>query len=354
MSAKNGSTNHRRRAKLRPVRSHAAIDKLVTENMPLAYFMARKWEGYWGHNDSLSIAMEGLHAAALDWNKRIPFGSYASIRIRWAYSRAHNRMKRKKRGGGAIQISLDAPVDSDDPSGATLGDKIADTSAEATDLRTKMNDELDRLPGLMAHLNPRHRQVVLLRFGFDGEPQTLETIAAQMGVTRERIRQLEAEAIGALILLRRREEVVDQRERTDKSTYLERHPHAEHRALVRTPTALELQDPRPAPKTQPTIEERHTRRERAAKLFRLGLTDTRIARIVTATNKTIGRWRRELEAIEGPFPRKWRRAGVLIRLPLLHSPPGSGRAGSSVPSPSCSTRTGIGPGLSRRLLNKVG
>lgn len=50
----------------------------------------------------------------------------------------------------------------------------------------------------LATLKPRERRVLCLRFGFDGEPQTLEQIGAVFGVTRERIRQVEAKALKKL------------------------------------------------------------------------------------------------------------------------------------------------------------
>ncbi|KYH31874.1 sigma-70 family RNA polymerase sigma factor [Neomoorella mulderi] len=63
---------------------------------------------------------------------------------------------------------------------------------------------------LMASLKPREEQVLRLRFGFDGhEPQTLEEVGQHFGVTRERIRQIEAKALKRLRHHKRSNELRD-------------------------------------------------------------------------------------------------------------------------------------------------
>ena len=55
------------------------------------------------------------------------------------------------------------------------------------------------LAGALEQLNPRMRRVLSLRFGLDGEsPQTLEEVGTQLGITRERVRQLETRALREL------------------------------------------------------------------------------------------------------------------------------------------------------------
>src|SRR5262249_43118940 len=51
---------------------------------------------------------------------------------------------------------------------------------------------------LMGRLDDRERTVVMLRFGLEGEPLTLEEIGRRLGVTRERVRQIEAGALRRL------------------------------------------------------------------------------------------------------------------------------------------------------------
>ena len=50
----------------------------------------------------------------------------------------------------------------------------------------------------MAGLPERERRVLQLRFGFDGEPASLEAIGKELGLTRERVRQIESQALQRL------------------------------------------------------------------------------------------------------------------------------------------------------------
>jgi RNA polymerase primary sigma factor len=50
----------------------------------------------------------------------------------------------------------------------------------------------------IAALPERQRRIIELRFGIGGEPKALEAIGKELGITRERVRQLEAEALARL------------------------------------------------------------------------------------------------------------------------------------------------------------
>jgi RNA polymerase primary sigma factor len=52
----------------------------------------------------------------------------------------------------------------------------------------------------IADLPDRQRRIIELRFGFDGESASLETIGKELGLTRERVRQLESDALARLQL----------------------------------------------------------------------------------------------------------------------------------------------------------
>jgi len=90
--------------------------------------------------------------------------------------------------------SLDAPLDND-PQSSLMdmlpdeGDVSPDTQAEQHEMTVLVRDWLQKLPD-------KQRVVVMRRFGLDNDdPATLETLAEEMGVTRERVRQIQQEAL---------------------------------------------------------------------------------------------------------------------------------------------------------------
>lgn len=94
-------------------------------------------------------------------------------------------------------ISLETPVGKEEDS--RLGDFIEDRQAETP--ASSVTQELLRedLVEVMAGLSPRERDVLRLRFGLDdGRTRTLEEVGQLFGVTRERIRQIEAKALRKL------------------------------------------------------------------------------------------------------------------------------------------------------------
>jgi len=90
--------------------------------------------------------------------------------------------------------SLDAPLDND-PQSSLMdmlpddGDVSPDAQAEQHEMSLLVRDWLQKLPD-------KQRVVVMRRFGLDNDdPATLETLAEEMGVTRERVRQIQQEAL---------------------------------------------------------------------------------------------------------------------------------------------------------------
>jgi RNA polymerase nonessential primary-like sigma factor len=90
--------------------------------------------------------------------------------------------------------SLDAPLDFDPAS--SLLDLLADDHGEAPDVEVQ-HHELEVLTRTwLSRLSDKHRHVVERRFGLNNiEPATLEQLADEMGLTRERVRQIQQEAL---------------------------------------------------------------------------------------------------------------------------------------------------------------
>ncbi len=94
-------------------------------------------------------------------------------------------------------LSLDAPLDRE--SGATLADGLADDEARAPELMLHVAEIESAVGGWLAELNARQRTVIERRYGLNGyEVATLDLLAQEMGVTRERVRQIQGEALEKL------------------------------------------------------------------------------------------------------------------------------------------------------------
>lgn len=101
--------------------------------------------------------------------------------------------------------SLETPVN--DPSQGQLSDLLADLNAPSPFEELDENLQREEVLKLLEHLRENERRTLILRFGLqDGIPRTLEEIGAEFGLTRERIRQIEAEAITKLRRIIRAEE----------------------------------------------------------------------------------------------------------------------------------------------------
>jgi RNA polymerase primary sigma factor len=93
-------------------------------------------------------------------------------------------------------VSLETPVGDGESS---VADMIEDVNSEAPDTATNAQARSEELTVALERLNPRMRHVVVRRFGLDGQaPQTLEEVGNDLGITRERVRQLETRALREL------------------------------------------------------------------------------------------------------------------------------------------------------------
>jgi len=94
-------------------------------------------------------------------------------------------------------LSLDMPNDDDEES--VLGDFIEDEEATAPPDAVSASILRDAIQNILQDLPPREVRILQLRYGLvDGETYTLEEVGKKLGVTRERVRQIEAQALSRL------------------------------------------------------------------------------------------------------------------------------------------------------------
>ena len=109
-------------------------------------------------------------------------------------------------------VSLETPIGEEDDS--HLGDFIEDKDTQSPSEYTTKSLLKDELYAVMKDLTDREERVLRLRYGLDdGRPRTLEEVGREFGVTRERIRQIEAKAIRKLRHPTRAKRFGDYRER---------------------------------------------------------------------------------------------------------------------------------------------
>ena len=93
--------------------------------------------------------------------------------------------------------SLDTPIGEDESS--TLGELVPDDKAKNPFEKLQSKSLIGDVNQVLSQLEPREADIIRLRFGLEGrDPLTLEEVGAKIGVTRERIRQLQEQALRQL------------------------------------------------------------------------------------------------------------------------------------------------------------
>jgi RNA polymerase primary sigma factor len=94
-------------------------------------------------------------------------------------------------------VSLESPVGEDDDERSTLGSFIADETIASPDMDASRRILAEQMGAILDELSPKERKILEMRNGLteDGICYTLEEVGREFGVTRERIRQIEAKAL---------------------------------------------------------------------------------------------------------------------------------------------------------------
>ncbi len=244
-----GNVNTKRRLELRKLIEDgwSAREHLITANSRLVISVAKKYMGRGvPFLDLIQEGNIGLIRATkkFDYRRGHKFSTYATWWIRQAVTRAiadqgrtirvpvhmgdqinkllriqHQLTQRLGREPTVeeLAISLDVPpkkvenmiqvarrplsleTPTDDEEDSVLGDFIEDEEAPPPDETATYNLLKEHLEDVLNGLPPREVRILQLRYGLlDGQAYTLEEVGRKMGVTRERVRQIEAQALSRL------------------------------------------------------------------------------------------------------------------------------------------------------------
>ena len=118
--------------------------------------------------------------------------------LAWELGVSPEKLASVLEAGSREPISLEMPV-GEEGEGTELADFVEDENAPAPDVQAIHSMFRQQLKEVLESLTPRERRVIELRFGLhDGRSRTLNEVGGEFGLTRERIRQIEHEALNKL------------------------------------------------------------------------------------------------------------------------------------------------------------
>jgi RNA polymerase sigma factor (sigma-70 family) len=94
--------------------------------------------------------------------------------------------------------ALEEPVGGDHDAGTTLGELLDDPRATEAFERIPRSLDVAQLPRMLGVLNERERTIITARFGLEGSERTLRELGESLGVSAERVRQIEEASLGKL------------------------------------------------------------------------------------------------------------------------------------------------------------
>jgi RNA polymerase primary sigma factor len=101
----------------------------------------------------------------------------------------------------AIRIYNSTPQTDQSEAGWSLGEMVMDENMRSPEDELLAHDSLTKVMGMIETMDAREATVLRMRFGLDDhEPKTLKEIGESLGLTRERVRQIETEALGKLAI----------------------------------------------------------------------------------------------------------------------------------------------------------
>ena len=99
----------------------------------------------------------------------------------------------------AIRVHNAIPQPDDGESGWSLDEIMLAGKTKSPETEMAEAEELQSVMGTLDQLDPREASVLRMRFGLDGEePRTLREIGEELGLTRERVRQIERESLSKM------------------------------------------------------------------------------------------------------------------------------------------------------------